>query len=134
MLNGFESLQEIWGIFGPFISTHFGTVSPLSMFSIDQPLFLQKTKPLYTIPKYLFGIGIWILVRKELGEYPFSVCSPWALLNQSANIFLYKRYSLFFFLCHLLNPKIPPKFDWLFGKSFLREVLFRNKVVVELLF
>jgi hypothetical protein len=46
------------GIFGQFISTHFGTVSPLSMFSINQPLFLQKTQPLYPNPKYLFGIGI----------------------------------------------------------------------------
>jgi hypothetical protein len=25
---------------------------------INQPLFLQKTKPLYPNPKYLFGIGI----------------------------------------------------------------------------
>jgi hypothetical protein len=33
-------------------------VSPLSMFSINQPFFLQKTKPLYPHPKYLFGIGI----------------------------------------------------------------------------
>ena len=49
----------IWGIFGRFISTHdFGTVSPLSMFSINQPLFLQKPKPLYPNPKYLLGIGI----------------------------------------------------------------------------
>ena len=31
----------------------FGTVS--SMFSIIQLLFLQKTKPLYPTPKYLFG-------------------------------------------------------------------------------
>ena len=27
---------NIWGTFGRFISTHFGTVSPLSMFSISQ--------------------------------------------------------------------------------------------------
>ena len=47
-----------YGILGRFISTHFGTVSPLSMFSINQPLFLQKTKPLYQNSKYLFGIGI----------------------------------------------------------------------------
>ena len=44
------------GIFGQTISTHFGTVSPLSMFSIIQPLFLQKTKALYPHPIYLFGI------------------------------------------------------------------------------
>ena len=31
----------IWGTFGRFISTDFGTLSPLSMFSINQPLFLQ---------------------------------------------------------------------------------------------
>ena len=50
--------RGIWGIFGRTISTHLGTVSPMSMFSIIQPLFLQKTKPLYPHPKYLFGIGI----------------------------------------------------------------------------
>ena len=50
----------IWGIFGQFISTHFGAVSSLSIFSINQPLFLQKTKPLYPNPKYLFGIRIAI--------------------------------------------------------------------------
>jgi hypothetical protein len=32
------------------------------MFSIIQPLFLQKTKPLYPHRKYLFGIGISDLV------------------------------------------------------------------------
>jgi hypothetical protein len=32
--------------------------SSLSMFSINQPLFLQKTKPLYPNPKYIFWIGI----------------------------------------------------------------------------
>jgi hypothetical protein len=31
-------------------------VSPLSMFFIIQPLFLQKAKPLYPHPKYVFGI------------------------------------------------------------------------------
>jgi len=39
-----DKFWGIWGIFDRFISTHFGTVSPLSMFSIIQPLFLQKTK------------------------------------------------------------------------------------------
>ena len=28
--------DKFWGIFGQFISTHFGTVNPLSMFSINQ--------------------------------------------------------------------------------------------------
>jgi hypothetical protein len=56
--NWQDKFWGIWGIFGQFISTHFGTVSPLSMFSINQSLFLQKTKPLHPHPKYLFGIGI----------------------------------------------------------------------------
>ena len=52
---------SIWVIFSQTISTHFGTLSPLSMFSNIQPLFLQKTKPLYQHHKYLFelfAIGI----------------------------------------------------------------------------
>ena len=53
-----DTFWGIWGIFGQFISNHFSTVSPLSMFFINQPLILQKTKPLYPNPKYLFGIGI----------------------------------------------------------------------------
>ena len=52
-----DKFWGIWGIFGRFISTHFGTVSPLSMFSFNQPLVLQKTKHLYPNPKYLFEIG-----------------------------------------------------------------------------
>jgi hypothetical protein len=48
-----DKFWGIWGIFGRFISTHFSTV-----FSINQPLFLQKTEPLYPNPKHLFGIGI----------------------------------------------------------------------------
>ena len=32
------------------------------MFSIIQPLFLQKPKPSYPHPKYLFGIGILIFL------------------------------------------------------------------------
>ena len=54
-----DKFWGIWGIFRQTISTHLGKVSPLSLFSIIQPLFLQKTKPLYPHPKYWFGIGIW---------------------------------------------------------------------------
>jgi hypothetical protein len=56
--NRADKFWSIWDIFGQTISTHFGTVSPLSKFSIIQPLFLQKPKPLYPHHKYLFGIGI----------------------------------------------------------------------------
>ena len=54
-----------WGTFDRFISIHFGTVSPLSIFSNNQLLLLQKTRPLYPHPKYLFGIGIWISAEKN---------------------------------------------------------------------
>ena len=60
--NWADKFWGVWGIFSQTNSTHFGTVSPLSMFSIIQPLFLQKTKPLYPQPKYLFGIRIWIWI------------------------------------------------------------------------
>ena len=60
--NWTDKFWGIWVIFGLFISTHFGTVSPLYMFSINQPLFLQKTKSLYPNPKYLFEIVIWIWI------------------------------------------------------------------------
>ena len=56
--NWADKFWGIWGILGQTIGTHFGTVSPLSMFSINQPLFLQKAKPLYPHPKYLFGSRI----------------------------------------------------------------------------
>ena len=44
------------GAFGVFLAELSAPV--LVQFSIIQPLFLQKTKPLYPHPKYLFGIGI----------------------------------------------------------------------------
>ena len=67
--NWVDTLWGIRGIFGQTISTHFGTVSPLAIFSSIQPLFLQKTQPLYPHPIYLFEIGILKLNlgRKELG-------------------------------------------------------------------
>ena len=54
VLTWADKFWGIWGIFG----SRFGTVSPLSMFFINEPLFLQKTKSLYPNPKYLFGIGM----------------------------------------------------------------------------
>ena len=55
-----DKFWGIWGTFGPFISNHFGTVSPLSMFPINQPLFLQKTKPFIyiPIPNIYLGLGL----------------------------------------------------------------------------
>ena len=63
-----EMFWGIWDIFGRTISTHFCTVSPLSMGSICliQPLFLQKTTPFNPTTKYLLRSGIWIWVLKNL--------------------------------------------------------------------
>ena len=54
-------------IFGQTISTHFGTVSPLSMFSIIQPIFLQKIS-LYISTSQMFILDLNLnLVRQEFG-------------------------------------------------------------------
>jgi hypothetical protein len=37
-----DKLWGIWGIFGQTISTHFGAVSPLSMFFTIQPFISTK--------------------------------------------------------------------------------------------
>ena len=58
--NFWSWADKFWGIwvFGQFISTHFVTVSPFSMFSINQQLFLQKTKPSYpNIWDWYFNLG-----------------------------------------------------------------------------
>ena len=60
MMPFFIEIQTNWafGVFLANLSAPILVVSPLSMFSIIQPLFLQKAKPLYPHPKYLFWIGI----------------------------------------------------------------------------
>ena len=57
-------------IFGQTISTHFGTVSPLSMFFIIQLLFLQKSRQAFISTSQIF-IWDWDLNlgRKELGSF-----------------------------------------------------------------
>ena len=59
---GLTFFWGIWGIFGQTISTRCGTCP---CFPFIQPLFLQKTKPLYPTPKYLFGNGILIWAAKN---------------------------------------------------------------------
>ena len=55
--NWADKFCGIWGIFSGFISNHFGTMSPFSMFSINQPLFLQKTSLYIHIPNIYLGLG-----------------------------------------------------------------------------
>ena len=71
---------SIWSIFGQDYQYHFGTVSPLSMFSIIQPLLLQKDQH----PKYSFGIGVWIWNSKISDTL---VC-PWSV-GQSMKRFFF---------------------------------------------
>ena len=61
-----DNFWGIWGIFSRFISTHFGTANPLSMFN-NQPL-LKKNKPLRISKSQIFTWD-WDLNlgRKELG-------------------------------------------------------------------
>ena len=51
------------------VISHLCAVSLSSMFSINQPLNLQKTKPLFPNPKYLFAIGISHRVSLVCGDY-----------------------------------------------------------------
>ena len=56
--NWADKFWGIWGIFCQTLGTHFGTVSPLFIFSIIQPLFLQKKLSLYIhIPHIYLGLG-----------------------------------------------------------------------------
>ena len=63
-----DGADKFWGIFGQFISTHFGTVSPLSMFPLFNHHFYKKLKPLYlsTSQKFIWDWDL-NLGRKELG-------------------------------------------------------------------
>ena len=72
-----DKFWGIWGIFSRFISTFFGTVSPLFMFHINQPLFVQKTKPLY--PNIYLGLGFKFgpqIIRDLAIVCPLSECTP----------------------------------------------------------
>ena len=60
-----DKFWGIWGIFGLFISTLFGTLS--TMFSINQPLFLQKIKPLISKSQIFLWDWDFNLGGKELG-------------------------------------------------------------------
>ena len=58
---------------GRYILGHFWYFRPILVLWVpwivhvfyNQSLYLQKTKPLYPHPKYLFGIGIWIWAAKN---------------------------------------------------------------------
>ena len=88
-----------------------GKVSPLSMFSIIQPLFLQKTKPLFPYPKYFLGLGF------EFGPQrirDLAFVSVVRVTNDASSIFSRQLAQLFFFcfdclinVTTLLNFSIP---------------------------
>ena len=66
--NWAKIFWDIWIIFGQFISSHFGTMGVFSMFSINQLLFVQKTKRLFTILKKYLGLGFCAATNRDLGE------------------------------------------------------------------
>ena len=64
--NWADKFWGIWGIFGQTFGTHFGTVSPLSMFSNNQPLVQQqKNKPLHISKSQIRDLDL-NLGRQEL--------------------------------------------------------------------
>ena len=77
MKSFFIEIETFWASadkFGRWIGIFLAKLSalilvqwiPCPFFSIIQPLFLQKTKPLYPSTKYLFWIVIWIWATKNL--------------------------------------------------------------------
>ena len=52
-----KTSQDNNGIIISIISTQFGTVIPLSIFSINQPLFLQKLSIYIQITNIYLGLG-----------------------------------------------------------------------------
>ena len=105
----------VWGIFGWTISTHFGTVSSLSMFFIIQSLFLQKSKPLYPTPKYLFGSGIWIWAAKNL-RFSLRVSVVRAFDHQIGTYVVIDRKSLCKYVRTYVNSRMNG--TWMFQKHF----------------
>ena len=85
-----DKFWSIWGIFGQFISTHFGTVNPLSMFFINQLLYLQKISFYIPIPNIYLGLG-FEFGRKELGIYPSCVHSSCLQVFLSPQLKIQKR-------------------------------------------
>ena len=103
-----ENFWGIWGIFGRTISTHFGIVS---MFSIIQQLFLQKTWPGFKNPRKKISI-VGIRLQKRLRLYcgPFHggqmhdkkmACRTRPRITPQKQIF---SYSQIIFVCHI-RPK-----------------------------
>ena len=61
MLGQKNWANKFWGILGILVQTfgtHFGTLSPLSMFFIIQPIFLQKLDLYIHIPNIYLGLGL----------------------------------------------------------------------------
>ena len=66
----FHKNPKLLGISVSFITTHFGTLS-----SIIQPLFLQKTKFLYTNPKCVrMDLGLGLKFGPQRIKYLAIVC------------------------------------------------------------
>ena len=61
-----DKFWGIWYTFGRFISNHFGTVSPLSMLSINQLIFLQKIGLYILIPNIYLGLGFGLQKNRDL--------------------------------------------------------------------
>jgi hypothetical protein len=61
-----DKFWGIWGIFGKFMSTHFGTDSPLSMFLLINHYFCKKLSFYIQIRNICLGLG-FELGCKELG-------------------------------------------------------------------
>jgi hypothetical protein len=67
--NWADKFWGIWSIFGQTISTHFGTVSPMSMFSIIQYsaiFFIKKINLYIHIPNIYLGFEFGLQRIRDL--------------------------------------------------------------------
>ena len=95
--NWTDKFWGIWGIFGQTISTHLRTVSPLFMFSIIQPLFLQEKSKIF-IRDWNFNLGRkeWRMVLKK-----YMLGNVWISCNILKSSTIYLSSSFAFVTTHL---------------------------------
>ena len=72
---GADKFWGIWGIFGGTISTHFDTVSPLSMFSLFNHYFYKKLSLYIQISSIYSGLEFEFGLQR-ISDFALCVLSP----------------------------------------------------------
>jgi hypothetical protein len=89
-------VDKFWGIWG--------TVSPLSMFSINQPLFLQKKSLYIQIPNIYLGLGFEFGLQR-IRDLTI-VCPLSVLITMIAKLDIHSCFIVMDFWVHLAAEKV----------------------------